>query len=308
MKMSRIGPATVLLGFVAVLCGLLGAYAVRQALRPRVEQAAAPTEDRVVVPLASTDLKPGRKITLGDIVIQRVPRGDLKRRGISGAFMNNTRQIIGRVLNTSVPRGSTFDTEMFYAEGTGPGIERQLQPGFRAVTVQVESEDAVLGFAPPGSWVDVLFRNESNSSEERPEMTVTLLERVQIMAFGTDTLQATKRDESRGSRRSQVAVTLAVSPEQVAALRVCQGRGILSLALRHPDDAAPASVETPKTMADVFGETASNEQHMEVYRGRRFSNVMFSNDGKQRQDRTGRNPEESEGPADKPATRTAFAG
>jgi Flp pilus assembly protein CpaB len=97
------------------------------------------------------------------------------------------------------------------------------------VTIPIEHISAVQGFARPGSFVDVLFR--SRAEEERPEVTITLLERVKVLAVNKNTLTE-KNVELEGGG----AVTLSVTPIQAKSLKVVEGRGELSLTLRNPND------------------------------------------------------------------------
>jgi len=272
--MSRISPGTLLLGFVAVLCGLLGAYVVRQSLRP-APPVAEPAVEQVTVPMASIDLPAGRQVTLGDITLIRMTREEMKKKDVRQPFMSRTQHIIGRVLRTDLERGSTFDTTMFYPEGTGPQIGERLADGLRAITIPVPADDALLGLAGAGSWVDVLFRSHPNPTEDFPETTVTLLERVQVLALDRETFEGTRPRGETNRLDHPLAVTLAVSPEQAAALRVVDGRGTLSLALRAPGDVQTSSRRPPRTLDEVL-QRPRTSRSLEVYRGRKFSRLRFS--------------------------------
>ncbi len=155
--MERVSSGTILLAFIAILCGLLGVYALRTALRPKPEVAAAPIRP-TVVPMASRDLSPGHRVTLGDVALVRMSRAQMKEKGISGVFMSSPEQIIGRTLKMGIDRGATFDTEDFFPDGVGPGIADKLHEGERAVTVAIAGSDALIGFAGAGQIVDVLFK------------------------------------------------------------------------------------------------------------------------------------------------------
>ncbi len=241
--MSRISPGTLLLAMVAIAAGLLGAYIVKQNHeRQEVVEVApeAPEVQTLVVPVSSTSLTAGREISLGDIAIYRLTRAQMVEQGIEGPFMNNTQQIIGRVLRADLPAGKVFDTNVFYPEGMGPGVAELLEPGMRAITVPVEMDSAVAGFATPGTWVDVLFRSQATSnrvaeSDPLPEVAVTLLERVKVLAVDDNTIEGRRSAANRGATQS-ARVTLEVVPDDATTLRVVDGRGTLALALRHPDD------------------------------------------------------------------------
>ena len=270
----RVSPGTLLLGVVAVMFGLLGAYIVQKNMQPpRPVAQAAPEPQTFLVPRASMDLQAGREITMGDIIIHRLTPEQIKQAGLPGTFMSRTSDIIGRTLRVDLPRGASFDTHLFYPEGTGPNIVEGLDPGMRAVTIKVASDEAVEGFATPGTWVDVLFRSEEDSQDDLPEMTVSLLDGVKVLAVNSTT---TETRHVRGTPISQqrTSVTLAVTPDQAVALRVVEGRGTMALALRHPDDILNDGRLAGMTMDRLLNRPSSRER-IEVYRGRAISQVEF---------------------------------
>lgn len=168
--MERISSGTILLLFLAVLFGLLGIFSVRRALRPRQQEARVARQ--TTVPMAGRDLEAGREVTLGDVALVRMTREQMKKRGIDNMFMADPQQIIGRTLKKDVNRQSTFDTEDFYPDGTGPGIARKLKAGERAMTVTIHDENAIMGFAGAGQLVDVLFRvGGGYDGVDRPDRT-----------------------------------------------------------------------------------------------------------------------------------------
>jgi flagella basal body P-ring formation protein FlgA len=99
---------------------LLGAYVVRKELHKPAEkvQVAKDAKDAkpqtFPVPMASNDLEPGRKVTLGDITMMKLTAAQMKSQHISGNYMSSPKQIIGRVLKEGLKEGSTFDTPDFY--------------------------------------------------------------------------------------------------------------------------------------------------------------------------------------------------
>lgn len=280
--MSNISPGTILLGIVAILFGLLGAYIVRQKLdrpEPSAVVVESVEESRVSVPMASTELRAGRKIALSDIGIYRLTKEQMVERGITRSFMNNTQQIIGRILKDDVVQGSPFETSLFYPEGTGPNISELLETGQRALTIPVHLDAAVAGFATPGTWVDVLFRSESDPDKEHPETTVTLLEKVKVLALDHESFEGTQRNSSAPANKFQ-HVTLAVTPEEMTSLGVVSGRGILSLALRNSEDTAVSEIRTSKTLDELLNIPPPARHRMEIYRGGQLSNVEFKNNGR----------------------------
>lgn len=279
--MSRLSSGTLLLGIIAVLFGLFGAYAVRQYLREAPpEVAEVPAPEKVTVPVASMPLVAGREIKMGDIAILKLTKQQMKERGITKAFMSRPDQIMGRVLREDVPQGATFAMTMFYPEGTGPSLAERLQPGMRAATVTVEMNAAVAGFAVPGTWVDVLFRSEPSARNDVPETTVTLLEGVQVLAVAQEMFEGARPQSARGQTSRSTTVTLAVTPEQAARLQVVEGRGSLSLVLRNPEDDQHDADLAAHTLDDVLQLPPVKTHQIEVYRGRQVSRVEFADDGR----------------------------
>ncbi len=285
----RASAGSLLFGIFAVMFGLLGAYVVRKELHKPVA-ATASRDDKpgtVTVPVASVTLEAGRKVTLGDIALMKMTPAQMKAQKISGTYMSNTRQIIGRVLKKEIKEGAVFDTPDFYPEGTGPSVAERLKKGYRAVTVSVEQDSAVAGFAIPGSMVDVIFRADSakdgdaKDADELPETTVTLIEAAEVLALNQETTQVLRTDSKTPSAGSaKASVTLAVTPRQAASLRVVEGRGSLALALRNKDDDAITDDNAPRTLDDLL-ERSNRKHKMEIYRGRHLSQTTFRNNERQ---------------------------
>jgi len=231
MSKGNSGSLTVVI--FALLIGLGGAYIVRQQLNrpqtlPPLPLASGP--NITYVPVAAVNLQRGHTLTLGDIAILPFTPEELRKSPYATkSFMRDTSQIIGRTLQVDAEKGGTFVPDQLYPEGMGPGIADRLQPGYRAVTVPIQDIGAVYGFARPGSMVDVLFRAEPE--KDRPEQTLTLLERIQVLAINANVLP-----DSKVEMKDTGTVTLSVTPPQAKVLKVVEGRGELSLALRNPKD------------------------------------------------------------------------
>lgn len=231
--MGRLSPGTMTVAIFAVLIGLGGAFVVRQQMHkpalPPLPEIAAVDKD-IVVPVALTDLDAGRTLTINDVALRKMSRDQFAKSPYAGkSFLRVTEQIANRKLKVSLKQGDAFLPESLYPEGMGPDLAERLQAGYRAVTVPIENIGAVLGFAQSGSFVDVLFRVDP--AEDRPEVTLTLLERVEVLAIDSYTNAGHQVQlEQDGS------VTLAVTPHQAKMLKVVEGRGALTLTLRNPED------------------------------------------------------------------------
>lgn len=255
--MARISSGTMTVVVFAILVGLAGAFVVRQEIaKSRVADLGPPPvrPQPILVPVAAMPLEPGQTLALNDIALLPFsPDEFAKSKYAKMTFMSNTTQILGRTLKMGLQKDEVFLPEYLYPEGLGPGISDKIQAGFRAVTVPIQNVGAVQGFARPGTWVDVIFRAEARG--RRPEQTITLLERVEVLAIN-ESLMANRQVNVMG----EGTVTLAVSPNQAKMLKVVEGRGELSLALRHADDTldmAPFNIgqldQSPDAMSVAAG-------------------------------------------------------
>jgi Flp pilus assembly protein CpaB len=275
--MNRLSSGTVLAGVAAVLFGLLAAYVVRKQLLKPVPAPAKEVKapELLIVPVAAGDLPAGRRVTLGDVGILRLTQDQVKKQGFNKPFMNRTPQIVGRTLRVPLKRGKSFEPGDFYSEGQGPNVSELLEPGYRAVTFTVEIDAAVAGFTTAGSFVDILFRANADGTNDLPETTVPLMEAVKVLALNSETSEGTKTAAASGRHQ----LTVAVRPEQAAALQIVAGHGVLTLALRNPGDADQfVATSSPRTLDELL-ERRSRRIKLDVYRGRGVSRLEFRNQG-----------------------------
>jgi len=280
--MSRISPATMTAFIFAILVGLAGAYSVRMYLsnvEPVVEQEEPPAPQMVFVPVAAREMTVGQSVSISDIVVQKYTQEEFEKSIYADRlFMTDTTQISGRQLQKAVNKGDEFAPDTFFAAGMGPSVTSLLKPGFRAVTIPIRNVGAVEGFASPSAMVDVLFRSTPNG--ERPEVTLTLLEKVEVLAVDRNVLPG--QLPGAGSGRP-ATVTLAVTPEQAKALKAVEDRGELSLTLRHPEDSesvvsAGLKSDDKVTMDQIVGAPPKRRtSSIEIYYGGARQEYTFNN-------------------------------
>ncbi|EAQ80144.1 pilus assembly protein CpaB [Blastopirellula marina DSM 3645] len=269
-----------MLGVVAVMFGLLSAYVVRKNMMketPPVVETTAPPKT-FVVPKAAVNLPAGRTLTLGDVVIYQYTEKQLEEQPLPTGYMVNATQIIGRTLRQELTEKSVFTPDMFYPEGTGPGIVQNLGAGQRAFTVRIEYDEAVEGFARPGTKVDVLFRAEADPENELAETTVTLLQDVKVLAFDSSpsALHPIVNEQSQRLRmREYATVTLAVLPHEATKLQVADDHGTFALALVPLDGEVVSYNGAPRTLAELLDRRPPLRQMMRVYRGGQISELEF---------------------------------
>lgn len=280
--MSRVSTSSLALGIVAVLLGMVGAYGVRQYLdRPIAEAEAKRPARPLTIPFAIADLKPGRVIRMGDIMVQQITPAEFSARNLGSMnAIASSGFIIGRTVKEEIRQGEPFTAAKLYPEGAVPSIADRLKPGLRAVSVMLAYNDAMNGFTPAGSFVDVLFRsNEVKLSEfdSYPEQTRTIVENVEVLAFNDQTGTNIATDEKKGTPE-WVAVSLAVTPEQAQTLMAVADRGTLRLSLRSESQGEELDGRRggALTLDDILQiNRGSRPVSSEVYRGTSRHSLTF---------------------------------
>ncbi len=125
-----------------------------------------------------------------------------------------------------------------------------VQPGKRGFTVRAGTgSDDTRGNAliRPGDYVDVIatMRNEGDGSGNTDTASVVLLQRILVLAVGSETQatnsDASKRDSAYAQRDKLLTLSLSLSEVQLVTLAL--ERGQLSVAVRPPED--------PSTQTDI---------------------------------------------------------
>lgn len=258
--MQRLSPGVLILGVFAILFGLVAAYGVKKYLSQEPVEVAAPEPPKVEpiqVPVALVNLPAGRTMMESDVTVLMMTKEEVAKAKLPRIFFAKVPQIVGRTLREAVKAGQAFEPSVFYPEGTGPDVTESLKPGERAVTIPFQNDTVDSTFVRPGTVVDVLFRTSPDLRGDVPDATVTLLSRVRVLAVAEQTLPGSvpKQDNQDAGARAvrNQTVTLAVNQTQARALKVADGRGIFTLALRNPKDETVADTGGPTTLPGLLG-------------------------------------------------------
>src|SRR2546428_5582366 len=184
---------------------------------------APPPRDLITVAAAAHDLAIGKRIQADDLKLVTLDRKDLPR----GVFVKTT-DVVDRAVAVPIFAGEIVLNGKLAAKGSGEGLTALIEPGMRAVSVQVNEISGVSGFIQPGTRVDVLFTRTFSNGDAA---TTTILQNIKVIAYGRQLDPAAKVDP-RDTSRPTVA-TLLVSQEQAAKLVLAEQRGRIQLAVRN---------------------------------------------------------------------------
>lgn len=231
----------ILLGIIASFCVILLVNAFRASSSLRSGQ------DELSVVLAAGDLPAWKVLTADDVKLEKITKSDAPADSFS-----NTALVVGKVLSVDMTAGQILTKSRILTTGGPADIAALLEPGMRAVSVTVSSDQISGGLLYPRCFVDVLAsfklsggygRNEESKGEA---LSTTLLERVKVLAIAGESMLTTPDKEEKGTVRSpsqRLSVTLELDSKQAEALQLATNNGSISMALRNPLDTLPVSQE-----------------------------------------------------------------
>jgi pilus assembly protein CpaB len=284
---------TLTVGILAILSGLIAAAGVHSYLAGLEEQPLPPPPvppEMRNVPVAATDLPTDRVITKYDIITLRMTLERFKERYPKldpSQVLNTLPSIVNRQLKEPVKRGEPFPATKFYLAGTGPSISQKLQPGFRAIRVQVPvTREASVR---PGMFVDVYFRTKQKLAKPGqlaiPEKTLTLLKNIEVL----DSDRPGSLGKASGRSKNFWYFTLAVPETKADFFSIIEDRGDLWLIPTpaggdEPDDGSSMEVADIATLSELLGIALPRQPpppfETVIYRRDHIQTNKFTVDGK----------------------------
>jgi pilus assembly protein CpaB len=211
-------------------------------------------EKTIGVVAAGRDMPAGTRIRKGDIRIAKVGEKDLPK----GAIQQDS-FALDRVLLFPVGQNETLTTAKLSSATGAEGLPATIEPGKRAIAVQISDNSGVAGLIQPRAHVDVLFSRSGTMAEA---VTSTILEDVVVLSIGRTTeVQPSPTTVSpvAVSTSQNRAATLLLTPEQARKLEWAKNQGKIALALRNPLD---------KSVADKSEATTAESLHLGAYANR----------------------------------------
>ena len=244
-----------LLALGAVIVALIGIRLSGEPAASAPQAASAPTAPAsAAYVVAARDIQAGRMLESSDLSLASAasaPNGSLA----------STQLALGQVSSRDIPKGAPILVDAIAPES----LSSLLQPGERAVAVQVDEVIGVGGFAKPGDFVDVLQFMGATRENQDTSFAQVLIRRARILTFGdatqmdqapTTTGEQATQDalretgaqaalQARERRQSLRSAVLAVRESEASALMLAANTGLLRLALRPKHE----GVESPDATA-----------------------------------------------------------
>ncbi|MGC3936335.1 Flp pilus assembly protein CpaB [Roseobacter sp. EG26] len=209
-------------GAVYMAKNYIGEYQAQLARAKANERAIVPTE---TVYVATRALKYGETLQQADVRAVKwpkdaIPAGTFNDLAVLFPEGNEEERLIVRAMEKDEALLEVKITE----PGEDIGLTTRLEKGMRAFAIRVDVASGVSGFLRPGDRVDVYWTGAVDIGEGRGDVTKLIESAVSLIAVD-------QNDNSMNGTRIARTVTVAVKPEQVAALAQAQSTGSLSLSL-----------------------------------------------------------------------------
>jgi pilus assembly protein CpaB len=249
----------------AVLVAVMVAMLVQVSLGGKKK--AAIQESKVEVLVAARSLAIGAEIKPDAVRWQEWPQASV----FPGAVIREKDQAAGEAISGRLARdiaaGEPLMRSALLGQAKGNMVAAALEPGQRAVAIEVSASSMVGGFIGPGDFVDVIltYKQTYSSDDQDPRVqnmvqmnldkmaTETILQNVKVLAVD----QMSKRPEEEKAKVGKT-VTLSVNAQDAEKLSLAQDMGNLILALRAVGDKDVVQKSWPTT-SDARLITVDNE-------------------------------------------------
>jgi len=188
------------------------------------------------VVVASRDMPLGTLLRPADVRMVNYPERDVPK-----GVVFDARDAVNRVLLFPVNSNEPVTISKLSATTSVEGVSSTIEPGYRAVSVQISDVSGVAGLIQTNSRVDVLFTRPGTMAEAT---TSIILQNVKVLSTGR--LATAGQAPDPRTPRSPV-VTLVLKPEEAQKLELAKNEGKISLSLRNPLDGAQSPNGGPIT-------------------------------------------------------------
>lgn len=233
-KLGSFNQGFYLKGLVVALVFLsIGLIFSSEEARTDIQQPARVTADYETLPLPvpTRIIARGEKISDVEFRIDNWPKASVKESYLTQIDTSSSLYALA-ALPAGYPISSTaVSSSVVDMNAVAEGIPA----GMRAITVKVNLESAIEGWALPGNSVDVIV---VRSSESAQLLSNIIAENVKILSAGRST------EASANSGRVPTTVTLLVSQEDALKIKTAENLGKITFAMRGLGDSAPVQIRS----------------------------------------------------------------
>jgi pilus assembly protein CpaB len=232
---------SIMLLFVAGLCGLVAMFGVQQALSQKPESG----EQMVRVMQAAVEIQPGDQ--LNEMNTQII---EVNAKACPVGAVTELSQIEQRSLRVPAMPGDWILVSKLTEKGeTGPAAN--VPKGMRGLTIPVDATQTHSGMLRPGNRVDIQLTFDSGCGQTRHKVARTILQYVEVFAVDD---RVYGNDKSGDGTAMAKNISVLVTPEQSNMLCLARSMGTLSTTLRSNGD--KEEVSGIEVSDDIFGNSS----------------------------------------------------
>jgi pilus assembly protein CpaB len=228
---------------IGIIVAALGVVLLLQYMKRFEDEASGGAKISLLV--AAQPIERGTAITAEMLGVRAVPQAYVDDRAIRAS---DREKIVNLRAVAKIPALQTLAwTDIVAATDEQRDLSSLVQPGNRALAIRVQSAD-VLELIRPGDFVDILSVSPDGS------VSTVLLQRVLVLATGSETTAEPSDSKKRQSWSSLLTVSVNLQEAQLLTLALTAAR--LSVVVRAPDD--PHVIEAPPDVkrSELFDSTA----------------------------------------------------
>ena len=225
---------------LALMAGLLSAWAVREHVQQRVEaleaEARTPVVERLV---AAYDLAAGTRLEEADVAVREIPAQWASSSSLDPLALNN---LLGGTLVADVAHGEPLLKSHLTFSMPAPALASRLRSGQRALTVAAADLGGLAEMLHAGDLIDIYV----TFPHRQRELTVPLLQGMRVLTVGAGA-------DDDGGASGAGSITLAADPDQAMKFVAARQAGSLTAMLRHRDDEAAVAESSQTDLASLIG-------------------------------------------------------
>lgn len=201
-----------------------------------VVHSAPPEALEVPILIASEDIPPGKLLNAS--MFATSPR---VIKGMESLVLTDFATIAEKYAIAPIKAGTPLFSNQISDYPPSLSFTSRIPNGMRAISIRVNAESAVEGWARPGARADVVWSTEHRGRE----VVTTIVENVEILSAGAAVRAEAEKPSLAGERNDIPShVTLLVSIADAQKIQIAKTSGSLYLNLRGDEDKSPSNSGT----------------------------------------------------------------
>jgi Flp pilus assembly protein CpaB len=219
----------------------------------------ASNDDVVLIPTPLRPIAKGERIDRVPFARSKWPKSKLNM-----DYVKSIENIGDAVAAVSLPAHLPIPTSSLSDDlGDRNAVVDRIPSGMRAITIRVDAESAVEGWARPGDFVDIILLRNGEKADVGIEAKV-IAENVRILSAGRS---AEPLGSQVSAARAPATVTILVDQQDALKVKASSSIGKLTLALRGIGDSNPTLAKR-MDQKTILGSSRAYLPRKKIYRGK----------------------------------------